>query len=470
MDAGHPDGFTARLRAFASRRDVARVAALLPLFGAGTALAGGAEARKKPTKTSSTKHTKRRRQKSAVTHWKWYCLNGESVRAKHRGKKDRLREEGATPGKCAGGGNCTPDGRAATCGTQCGSIANNCGELVDCGVCCTPACGPAERCCAGVCTPWSDVTTFGSVADFSRPRGVALSTDTLTAWAADYDYGPITVWTRAGAASVNWTEQTTFGSNGSGDSEFKNPQGLAVSANGQTIWVADTGNSRVSIWTRPDATGTGWAFSTKFGGRGSADSQLSGPIGVWVSADTLTAWVADTNNSRICIWKRPDTSSTTWSFSAKFGGAGSAADKLSLPQGVWVSADTLTAYVADTGNNRISVWTRPDAAALAWTNLTTLGSAGSASDQFQSPIGVWGSSDALTLWVGDTSNNRVSIWTRPGAASTTWANLTTFGTNGSQADELKLPFGVVASADGREVWIADSNNNRVSIWGQLCPG
>jgi DNA-binding beta-propeller fold protein YncE len=56
------------------------------------------------------------------------------------------------------------------------------------------------------------------------------------------------------------------------------------------------------IWTRPDATSTSWSFSAKFGTQGSGDSNLSGPYSVAVSADSLTAWVADFSNNRISIW------------------------------------------------------------------------------------------------------------------------------------------------------------------------
>jgi sugar lactone lactonase YvrE len=101
-----------------------------------------------------------------------------------------------------------------------------------------------------------------------------------------------------------------------------------------------------------------WRYSTKFGTKGNGNSNFYNPGGVFVSADALTAWIAETGNSRISIWTRPDTASTTWSYSAQFGTSGSGNDNFNGPTGVVVSADSLAAWVADANNNRISIWTQ----------------------------------------------------------------------------------------------------------------
>ena len=62
------------------------------------------------------------------------------------------------------------------------------------------------------------------------------------------------------------------------------------------------GNNRIAVWTRPSTTSTTWSYSAQFGTQGSGDSNFSVPTGVFVSADTLTAWVADSGNNRIAIW------------------------------------------------------------------------------------------------------------------------------------------------------------------------
>ena len=122
--------------------------------------------------------------------------------------------------------------------------------------------------------------------------------------------------------------------------------------------MADSGNNRVAIWTRPSTSSEAWNYSTQFGTFGSATDNLAYPSGVFVSPNTLTAWVADSNNNRISIWTRPTTSSMTWSYSTQFGTRGSGAAKFNAPTGVVVSADALTAWIADQNNYRISIWTQ----------------------------------------------------------------------------------------------------------------
>ncbi|MFM9107890.1 MAG: hypothetical protein ACKOWF_14460, partial [Chloroflexota bacterium] len=109
---------------------------------------------------------------------------------------------------------------------------------------------------------------------------------------------------QTGVCFAGWQNQTTFGSAGSGSSQFSNPGGIAVSVDGLTAWVADESNSRISVWTRPDtgANKTAWTNQTTFGSDGTGSSQFSRPYGVVVSADGLTAWVADYKNNRISVW------------------------------------------------------------------------------------------------------------------------------------------------------------------------
>jgi DNA-binding beta-propeller fold protein YncE len=78
---------------------------------------------------------------------------------------------------------------------------------------------------------------------------VAPSVDGLTAAVADMDNDRISVWTRTTATGTDWTNQATFGSSGSGTSQFDTPHGLALSVDGLTVAVADLINDRISVWT-----------------------------------------------------------------------------------------------------------------------------------------------------------------------------------------------------------------------------
>ena len=80
---------------------------------------------------------------------------------------------------------------------------------------------------------------------------------------------------------------------------------MTVSADGLRVWVSDSGNARISVWTRPDDSSTAWSPQTTFGSYGTGPTQFGGTRGVAVSANELTVWVADTSgitNQRISVW------------------------------------------------------------------------------------------------------------------------------------------------------------------------
>jgi DNA-binding beta-propeller fold protein YncE len=372
-------------------------------------------------------------------------------------KTDRPACTAATcPNGCCSGTTCVTATSASACGTG--------------GAACSACSGATPVCDSGSCRAlaWSSSAKFGTSgtgdSNFNGPAGVFVSSDSLTAWVADMNNNRISIWTRPNTSSTTWSFSTQFGTSGTGDSNFNGPAGVFVSSDSLTAWAADAGNNRIAIWTRPDTSSTTWSSSAQFGTSGSGNDNFTIPRGVFVSADALTAWIADTGNSRIAIWTRPNTASTTWSSSAQFGSQGTGNDNFSSPFGVSVSADSLTAWIADMNNNRISIWTRPNTSSTTWSYSTQFGTSGSGNDNFTNPAGVFVSSDTLTAWVADAGNNRIAIWTRPDTASTTWSYTAQFGTQGAGNDNFNGPIGVFVAADSLTAWVADADNNRIAIW------
>lgn len=382
-----------------------------------------------------------------------FLEDGESVarRRRQRQATDRVKAERKRRKRCK------RKPVARICAGKCGPVKSKktCGRVVDCGAC---TCQP---------TSWSNLTTFGSTPAATdalvRPKGVALAADELAVWVADPTLSDVAVWTRPDARSLAWTSQVTFAPSGF----FDSPQDVAVSRDGLTAWVSDF--HVVSVWTRPHGSSATWSNQTTFGTGGSGDGQFTSPTGLAVSADTRTLWVADAGNSRISVWTRPDATSLIWTNPITFGTHGSGASNLAAPTGVAVTADGLAAFIADRDNHRVSIWTRSTPTSTDWTNQATFGSEGSGSQQLNSPFAVALSRDELTVWVSDAGNSRVSVWTRPSASSITWTNQLTFGSEGISASAFAQPRGLKASADGQTVWLADFGNQRVSVWGRVCP-
>ena len=239
-----------------------------------------------------------------------------------------------------------------------------------------------------------------------------------------------------------------------GRSEFRGPTGVAVAADAQTVWVADSANDRIAVWTR---AGGEWTPQTTFGSRGSGLDRFDSPQGVAVAADGQTAWVADSRNDRVAVWVR---SGETWQPQTTFGVNAAGRSEFSFPHGVAVAADEQTVWVSD--NNRVAVWTKDGG---SWRSQTTFGSGGDGPDEFRNPHGVAVATDGQTVWLADRNNNRVAVWTTAGG---NWRPQRLIGDNGSGRGEFRAPGGVAISADGLAVWVADTENDRIAVWTLGC--
>lgn len=362
---------------------------------------------------------------------------------------------------------------AKICANTCGPVKSRktCRKRVDCGACRRAG----ERCCRGDCVPaaWVNQMTFGndvSASDqFGIPVDVTLSTDGLTALVADALKHRIAVWRRTSPSLADWSPQETFGSEGSAANHFDFPTGVILTGDDLTALVADGNNNRVSVWRRSSPGTADWAPQIAFGSEGSASDQFDFPSGVAVTADGRSALVTDGNNQRVSVWRRSSASAVDWSPQITFGSAGSASDQFDLPAGLSVTADGLTALVADRSNNRISVWKRSSPSGVDWSPLTTFGSLGSARDQLTFAHDVTLMADDLTALVGDTDNDRVAVWTRPDVSSAAWSPQAIFGSQGSGPTQFQGAAGVAVTADGLTVLVADRANDRISVWVGACP-
>lgn len=316
---------------------------------------------------------------------------------------------------------------------------------------------------------WTFSTVFGTPGtrgrDFDLPAAVYVPADDMTTvWVADTGNNRISVWSRPDVDSTAWLNVTHFGSLGSGDSNFSNPVSVVLSADKLTAWIADMTNHRVVIWNRPDPESRDWQYTAQFGSEGSGDGNFVMPAGVSLAPDELTLWVADAFNHRISVWTRPTDTSTEWSPIARFGSNGTGRRNFKFPTRVVVSADTLTAWVSDSLNSRISIWSRQDAQSTTWTPLSRFGRSGRGPSQFRFPADIKVSADTLTAWVVDQENQRIAIWTRADATSTEWSPHDHLRSIGRGEQGFGVLTSVALSADEKLMWVADSNRSRISVW------
>jgi len=227
---------------------------------------------------------------------------------------------------------------------------------------------------------------------------------------------------------------TQWGQNGSGDGQFRNPQGIAVGPDG-FVYVADAGNQRIEKFTRDGV------FVLKWGGTfGTNPGQFRNPRGIDVNA-VGGVYVADRDNARI---QRFDTSGN---FLSQFGSSGSTPGQFFVPGDLATTSDRL--YVADTGNHRIQRFSLlpPNYDPSTYTQW---GGMGSANGTFSSPNDV--AIDAAgNLYVTDAGNHRVQKFDPDGNF------LISFGSNGSGPGQFVNAAGIEVDPGGN-VWVVDNSN------------
>jgi DNA-binding beta-propeller fold protein YncE len=155
-------------------------------------------------------------------------------------------------------------------------------------------------------------------------------------------------------AVVVWTPNGEFvhrfGSQGKGVGQFLGGvQGVRVPGNGK-VYTTDVGNCRLQIFDRNTALSQ--SFPTPIaamGSCGTGPNQMSMPRGIEVSPDGSTVFVAETGSSRISRWNVSARTSTT--VRPTCGGT-----PLQRPWGItWNPARTWL-YIGDSGNRRVVRW------------------------------------------------------------------------------------------------------------------
>jgi DNA-binding beta-propeller fold protein YncE len=87
-----------------------------------------------------------------------------------------------------------------------------------------------------------------------------------------------------------------FGSIGSGNGQFKDPHGLALSNCGQYLFVCDCNNNRIQLFNAMNGE-----FAKSYGSKGSGDGQFYSTIGICISPSGQMI-VSESGNNRVQIF------------------------------------------------------------------------------------------------------------------------------------------------------------------------
>ncbi|CAN5898500.1 hypothetical protein BH24CHL4_BH24CHL4_07810 [soil metagenome] len=230
--------------------------------------------------------------------------------------------------------------------------------------------------------PESSVT-FEVTAEGLGPTGIDLGFEGL-AYVADTWAHRIVVINTDGQVV---REFGTFGDTGDAQTavdlpgQFFGPRDVAVTAN--EIYVVDTGNERVQVFT-PDGT-----FVRSWGGYGSDVTQFIEPVGIAVGPDDRV-YVADSGNARISVFARDGTPLAQW------------------PVAAWQGQQYFEPYLAFDQFGRLYATSAGTASVevfdLEGTLIESLNNAGG--EAFEAPIGIALASDG-TMRVSDRGKSAV---------------------------------------------------------------
>jgi sugar lactone lactonase YvrE len=228
--------------------------------------------------------------------------------------------------------------------------------------------------------------------------------------------------------------------------------GMNVDVSGN-IYIADSGNNRVTKWTPGALSGTIVAGGN---GSGSNANRLNSPYGMFIGLNTSVIWIADTGNSRIVRWESSSTGIIVC------GSYGTKANQFYYPYGLFVDTNASnTLYVADTNNHRIQMWL-PGA-----TNGTTVagqtGVCGTGLNQLCHPTSVTKDTNG-NIYITDTSNSRIMQWMIGSTSGVIIAGSSTYGTLPNQ---LNYPYNVKLDPSGALI-VADTYNNRIQKFSNSC--
>lgn len=270
---------------------------------------------------------------------------------------------------------------------------------------------------------------------------------------------------------------------------LNNPTRVAVEPVSGDVYIADAGNNRVLVFTfvtasDPNATrviGSNVFNSNNASGVVSQNTMYS-PTGIAFSGSgaSFRVYIADKDFNRILVFNQITVngqSAVNVIGQSSFFTSAASLSQTGLASPMDVVADSNSkVYVADTNNNRVVIWTAAIGSDGQAANMVIgqtwfySNTAGVSSTTLNRPSGI-GIGDNNELLVADSNNNRVMIWSNVISVSGQAANLvlgqTSFTSNVAGTSSTKFSLPTSVNVSGGITLIADTQNNRVMAYSSM---
>ncbi|MBT3240686.1 MAG: TIGR03663 family protein [Chloroflexi bacterium] len=274
---------------------------------------------------------------------------------------------------------------------------------------------------------------------FNDPRGIALAPDG-SIYVADSNNHRI-VQILDGEMINEWGSFSPIDANGNAPAgKFYEPWSVAVSPDGEFVYVADTWNHRIQKFTSDGKFLSMWGFF----------AQSEDPFAFWGPRDIAidangNLYVSNTGNKRITIFD-PD-----GNFISQFGNVGFGLGEFDEPVGVAVSKESGVVYVADTWNQRIQAFSpNGNNVFSAYNSWDITGWYGQSLDN--KPFLTVG--DDQNLYVADPELSRILVFDPDGEF------LYYFGDSSVGINNIGIVSDLIPDGEGG-LWVSDSQDNRL---------
>ena len=299
---------------------------------------------------------------------------------------------------------------------------------------------------------WGQIGT--GPGQFRLPDGLAVD-NAGSVWVADRDNNRIQKFTWNG--KVQPFPAFKRHSLSSAPGKFNLPYGVVVNGLGE-FYVSDTQNHRIQHFTPEGKLIRIW------GEKGSAPGQLNTPRGI--ALDVFgNVWVADHTNHRVQKFSWDGKLLGVFGRNGGDGSAGSGPGEFFEPRGLASDAEG-NMYVAEMVNHRVQVITNDGAFVRMWGKDGVGGYEvfGSGYGEFRLPYQVAIDGDGL-VWVTDTDNERVQVFTRGGGFVRAFGANGADGSTGGGPGEFHKPYGAASDCKGN-VYVTEQENRRVQVFGE----